>query len=98
LLAEDNIKVLIVNIPKEINNIICYAFELLDHKKYYLQGIGLHNASVEGLKTDGYVYLKNYLNERQLSLMNNKAENECAELLDLYKEIKRYVSLEEDYE
>ncbi|WP_201580531.1 hypothetical protein [Psychrobacter sp. Pi2-52] len=98
LLAENNIRVLIVNIPKEINNIVCYAFELLDHKKSYLQGVGLHNASVEGLKKDGYVYLKDYLNECQLNLMNNKAENECAKLLDLYKEIKRYVSLEEDYE
>lgn len=98
LLAEGNIRVLIMNIPKEINNIVFYTFEILDNKKSYSQMTGLHNASVEGLKTDGYVYLKDYLNEHQLSLMNNKAENECSKLLDLYRELKRYVSLEEDYE
>ncbi len=98
LLAEGNIRVLIINIPKEINNIVYYAFELLDNKKSYSQMTGLHNASVEGLKIDGYVYLKDYLNEHQLNLMNIKAESECSKLLDLYRELKRYVSLEEDYE
>jgi hypothetical protein len=84
--------------PEQIQNIFNHLFILVADRNYISHSCSLHDSPKEGLINMGYIYLKDFINEDEFRLLKIFILDESRKLLHLYKDLEKYIAIEENYE
>lgn len=84
--------------PEQIQNIFNHLFILVADRNYISHSCSLHDSPKEGLINMGYIYLKDFINGDEFRLLKIFILDESRKLLNLYKELEKYIAIEENYE